>query len=353
MRLLPVVMSGGSGTRLWPLSTDEKPKQFHALASAVTMFQDTCIRVSEHPSIEVLAPLVICNHRHGHIVEEQFKDLGITPSGVILEPFGRNTAAVAVVAAEWALKNAGGAFVLLLPADHVVLDPHGFRAAIEHGLRAAEAHIVTFGITPSAPETGYGYIQGGDALYEGAFEVRRFVEKPSRETAISYIAEGGYSWNAGIFLYRPELLLSEAERHCPAVRTAAAAALATAELRGPFATLGLEAFGACPSEPIDTALMEKTERAAVVPCDVGWADVGSWSELWRHNAKDEAENLSRGDVLAIETHGSIIWSDGPSVSVLGVSDLIVIAAAGHVLVLPKDRAQDVKKVVEAMKKRPR
>ncbi len=344
-------MSGGTGTRLWPLSTEEKPKQFHALASELTMIQDTCARVSAHESLEVLAPLVICNHRHGQIVMDQFAALGLRPSGVILEPFGRNTAAVAVIAAEWARTHADDALVLLLPADHVVLDPVGFRTAIEHALPAAVDHVVTFGITPSGPETGYGYIQGGDALYEGAYGVRRFVEKPDRETALGYLAEGGYSWNAGIFLYSPQVLLEEAARCCEDVRSAAIGALDAARTNGPFTTLDPAALGACPSEPVDTALMEKTRRAAVVPCDIGWADVGSWSELWRHSRRDAEENLIRGEVLALETHGSIIWSDGPQISVIGVQDLIVIATHGHVLVLPKARAQDVKKVVEALKAR--
>jgi mannose-1-phosphate guanylyltransferase/mannose-6-phosphate isomerase len=349
MKLQPVIMSGGSGTRLWPLSTEAAPKQFHALASEWTMLQDTCLRVAEHQSLAVSPPLVICNHRHADLVAEQFDHLGQSPAAVILEPFGRNTAAVAVVAAAWTQRHASDAFVLLLPADHVVLDADGFRAAIGRAVRAANDHVVTFGISPTGPETGYGYIQRGKALYEGAFEVKRFVEKPDSQTALTYLAEGGYAWNAGIFLFRPDLLLEEAERRCPIIRAGGVSALEAGVVDGVFTTLDAEAFGRCPSESIDTAIMEKTDRAAVVPCDVGWADVGSWSELWRHGRKDAGENVSRGEIIAVDVTGSIMWSDGPTIAAVGVTDLIIIAAGGHVLVLPKDRAQDVKKVVEALK----
>lgn len=351
IKVLPVIMSGGSGTRLWPLSTEERPKQFHALASDLSMIQDTALRVGSHERIDFLAPLIICNLRHGELVQDQLQALGVTAAGIILEPFGRNTASVAAIAADWAAKHAPGALVLLLPADHVVVDGDGFRDAIDHAGRAAQDHIVTFGIEPTGPETGYGYIQGGAPLYDGAFEVARFVEKPSRPVAEAYLAEGGYSWNAGIFLYPPEVFLAEARTHCPEVVHAALKALELGARRGPFITLDEEAFAACPSIAIDVAVMEKTDKAAVVPCSVGWADVGSWSELWRQGPLDENENLQRGDVLLMETQGSLVWSDGPTVSTIGVSDLIVIATADHVLVLTKDRAQDVKKIVDEIKKR--
>jgi len=344
-------MSGGSGTRLWPLSTEERPKQFHALASELTMIQDTALRFGAHEQIDFLPPLIICNLRHGALVRQQLQALEVEPAAIILEPFGRNTASVATIAANWAAEHAPGALVLLLPADHVVLDGDGFRDAIQHAIAAAEDHIVTFGIDPTGPETGYGYIQSGEALYDGAFSVARFVEKPSRAVAEAYLKDGGYSWNAGIFLYRPDTFQAEARRLCPKVVDAALAALHAAAHDGPFITLDEETFAACPSEPIDTAVMEKTDKAAVVPCSVGWADVGSWSELWRQGPLDADENLLRGDVLLLETTSSLVWSDGPSVSVIGLSDLIIIATPDHVLVLPKDRAQDVKKIVDGQKKR--
>ena len=350
-KVLPVIMSGGSGTRLWPLSTEDKPKQFHALASELSMIQDTASRFSDGGVLTFRPPVIICNRRHGALARTQLNAMGIEPAAVIMEPFGRNTACVAAMAAQWAKDHAPDALVLLLPADHVIADPEGFRRIIAKAAAGAQDHIVTFGIEPQGPETGYGYIQQGEPLYDGVFRVARFVEKPDQATAERYIAEGGYAWNAGIFLYAPETLLAEAQTCCPAIKTAALAALASAARDGVFIDLDAETFAVCPSEPIDTAVMEKTDKAAVAPCDIGWADVGSWSELWRHGPRDADENFVKGDVLAIKTEGSLIWSDGPSVSVIGASDLIVIATAEHVLVLPKHRAQDVKKIVDGWKRK--
>ncbi len=346
MAILPVIMSGGSGTRLWPASTDERPKQFHALGSSATMMQDTAARVKAEGYLD---PLIIGNHRHGVEVNEQLSAIGISPAEVILEPFGRNTAAVGVVAAAWAERNAPGALVLLMPADHVVANAEGFRAAVGRAAPAAQNHIVTFGIQPEGPETGYGYIQSGEGLYDGAFAVRRFVEKPQRSVAEGYLAGGGYSWNAGIFLYSPALFLAEARRLCPAVVAAAISALDQARPIDGGTLLDPEAFAATPSEPIDVAVMEKTDKAAVVPISVGWADIGSWSELWRHGAEHATANHTRGDTMTVDTTGSLLWSDGPSISVIGMVDIIVVATGDHVLVLPKDRAQEVKTIVERRK----
>jgi mannose-1-phosphate guanylyltransferase/mannose-6-phosphate isomerase len=315
------------------------------------MIQDTALRFSPNERIDFLAPLVICNLKHGKMAWEQLSALNTPPAAVILEPFGRNTASVAVIAAAWAAAHAPGALVLLLPADHVVANRDGFRDAIEHAAPAARGHIVTFGIRPSGPETGYGYIQAGGPIYDGAFAVARFVEKPSRPIAEAYLQDGGYYWNAGIFFYEPQMLLTEARTYCSEILESGLVALQDAAHDGPFITLDEKAFAACPSEPIDTAVMEKTEKGAIVPCDIGWADLGSWSELWQQGSADDHSNVSRGEVLAIETTGSLIWSDGPSVSVLGVADMIVIATAAHVLVLPKDRAQDVKKIVDELRRK--
>ncbi len=344
--ILPVIMSGGSGTRLWPASTDARPKQFHALGSTGTMMQDTAERVVAEG---FLAPLIIGNEQHGAEVRAQLAVIGVTPAEVILEPFGRNTASVGVIAAAWAQRHAPEALVLLMPADHVIADASGFREAVAHAAKAAETQIVTFGIEPQGPETGYGYIQSGAALYDGVFLVRRFVEKPHRAVAEAYLVEGGYSWNAGIFLYDPAVFMIEAERLCPAVVAAAMGALSAAKPTTSGVLLDAEVFATCPSEPIDIAVMEKTHKAAVMPVSVGWADIGSWSELWRHGAEHGEANHSRGDTATIETSGSLLWSDGPTISVIGMSDIIVVATADHVLVLPKDRAQDVKKIVEHWK----
>ncbi len=351
LKILPVIMSGGSGTRLWPLSTEDRPKQFHALASELSMIQDTALRFGDHDRIDFFGPLVICNLRHGEVAREQLDALGVPPAAIIMEPFGRNTAAVAVIAADWAATHHPGALVLLLPADHVIVDGEGFRDAIARAAKAARENIVTFGIQPNGPETGYGYIQAGETLYDGAFAVARFVEKPSRPVAEAYLKEGGYYWNAGIFLYDPAIFLAEAEIHCPKVVESGRAALDAGKRDGPFITLDETLFAATPSEPIDTAVMEKTDKAAVVPCDIGWADVGSWSELWRQGPLDQNDNLARGDVLMLETAGSLVWSNGPSVATIGLNDVIIIATADHVLVLPKDRAQDVKKIVDELKRK--
>ena len=318
------------------------------MGSDATMLQDTAERARAEG---FLAPLVICNHRHGAQVIEQLAEMGLASATVLLEPFARNTAPVSVVAAEWAKRNAPGALVLLMPADHLMANAGGFREAVAHAARATKERIVTFGITPSGPETGYGYIQSGEPLYEGVFSVRRFVEKPEREVAETYLANGGYTWNAGIFLYHPAPFLGEANRLCRGLVEAATAALDTATDTGSGWLLGAAAFADCSAESIDVAVMEKTDKAAVMPCDVGWADIGSWSELWRHGARDEAGNHARGETVVLDSHGSLLWSDGPAISVVGVSDLIVVATAGHVLVLPKDRAQDVKKIVERWKTR--
>ena len=309
------------------------------------------MRFAGGEALSFLPPLVICNRRHGALAKAQLNALNIEPGAVIMEPFGRNTACVAVMAAEWAREHAPDALVLLLPADHVITDPEGFRSAIAAAVLGAKDNIATFGIEPQGPETGYGYIQRAEALFDGVYRVARFVEKPDRRTAETYLEAGGYYWNAGIFLYAPEVLLLEAQTHCPRIRQAAGATLSAAAHDGPFIALDETLFAACPSEPIDIAVMEKTARAAVVPCDIGWADVGSWSELWRQGPLDADDNLSKGEVTLLDTQGSLIWSDGPKVSVLGVSDLIVIATGEHVLVLPKDRAQDVKRIVDELKAR--
>lgn len=348
-RILPVIMSGGSGSRLWPVSTEAYPKQFHALASTLSMIQETARRFEDPEQLSFLPALVICNAQHAKLARDQLTEAGLPPAGVILEPFGRNTAAVAVIAALWAAEHAPDALVLLLPADHVVKDVIEFRHIIEHAKEAAADNIVTLGIEPHQPETGYGYIQRGDVLYEGAFRVKQFVEKPDRKRAEAYLREGGYYWNAGIFLFQPWLLLREVERYCASVLEATADALEGAERDGPFIALNADKFAKCPSLPIDIAVMEKTQHGVVVPCSIGWADVGTWSELWRQGPLDGEQNLTRGEVVAIDTKDSVFWSTGPKIAVFGVTGLIVVATNNHVLIVPKDQAQDVKRLVDKLK----
>jgi mannose-1-phosphate guanylyltransferase/mannose-6-phosphate isomerase len=343
-------MSGGSGTRLWPLSTDHRPKQFHALGSEQSLIQDTIARLVPSGTLEIAAPILICNRRHAAIVREQTEGLG-PAAAVVLEPFGRNTAAVAAIAALLAQAEDPDALVLLAPADHVIGDAAGFSATIAAAADAAREYIVTFGVEPTAPETGYGYIEAGAVIDGAVRKVVRFAEKPDLRTAEAYLAGGKHLWNAGIFLFSPRVLLEEMERLAPDVVQASRAALNSAHRDGVTIALGEAAFAACPSISIDYAVMERTEKAAVAPIGVGWADVGSWSELWRLGPRDEAENFLRGDALLIDTQGSLVWAHSKTVGVIGLTDVIVVQTDEAVIVLPKSRAQDVKLLVEQIKAR--
>jgi mannose-1-phosphate guanylyltransferase/mannose-6-phosphate isomerase len=342
-------MSGGSGTRLWPLSTPEKPKQFHALASAQTMLQDTCRRMADEHGLVFLPPIVVCSARHRDEVKAQLDAIGVVPGAIVLEPCARNTAAVAAVAAQLTAELYPDALALLLPADHVMRDPSAFRAAIARAAPVAVDRIVTFGIEPERPETGYGYIQRAEALAVGVYAVTRFTEKPSFELAHAYLAEGGYDWNAGIFLFSPQVMTAEMDRHCPAILRSASAALTAATREGAVIRLDQDLFSQAPSESIDIAVMEPTDRAAVTPCAAGWADVGSWSEVWRLMEGDAHGNVVQGDAVVLDTWGSYVQGDELTVAVVGLTDIIVVASQGAVVVLPKARSQDVKALVDRVK----
>jgi mannose-1-phosphate guanylyltransferase/mannose-6-phosphate isomerase len=343
-------MSGGSGTRLWPLSTPAKPKQFHALASDQTMLQDTCRRMEDEHGLLFLPPIIICSADHLDEVQAQLAAIGVVPSAIVLEPCARNTAAVAAVAARLTAELDPDALALLLPADHVMRDPSAFRAAIARAAPAAVDRIVTFGIEPERPETGYGYIQRAEALSVGVYGVARFTEKPNFELAHAYLAEGGYDWNAGIFLFSPQVMAAEMDRHCPAILQSASAALSAATREGAVIKLDPDLFAQTPSESIDIAVMEPTDRAAVTPCSAGWADVGSWSELWRLMEGDAQGNVVQGDAVVLDTWGSYVQGDGLTVAVVGLTDVIVVASQGAVVVLPKARSQDVKALVDGVKR---
>lgn len=349
LSITPVILSGGAGTRLWPLSHNGAPKQFHALASTRTMLQETALRTLPGDDIAFNAPVVICAEAHAETIRTQLTDIGLTASRIVLEPFGRNTAAAALIAAAVVADIAPDSLVLLLPADHVVTDPAAFRAAIQRAAATARGRIVTFGIQPNGPETGYGYIQAGEALSEGVFKVSRFAEKPSREVASEYLAEGGYSWNAGIFLFAPKVMLSEMTRHAPDIAAISQKSLpGTADADGVL-LLDADIFAACPSQPVDIAVMEKTDLAAVAPCDMGWADVGSWSELHRLGPLDAHGNLTHGRAVAIDSRNTLVWSDGPPIAIIGMNDVIVVSTPQGLIVAPLNRAQDVKLAVEAVK----
>lgn len=344
--IAPVIMCGGAGARLWPLSVEASPKPFHALNGDLSLFQQAVLRVGTNDEVAFSAPIIVCGEVHRRIVEAQLAALAIPPAAVVLEPCGRNTAPVAAVASHIVAERFPGASILLSPADHRIADAAGFRRAVARGAAAAHDHIVTFGVTPSGPETGYGYIQRGAPLADGVCGVVRFVEKPDLATAQGFIANGDYLWNAGIFLFSPALFLRELRASRPDIAAAAIGAVPA----GGSAVVVLDParFAACPAESIDYAVMERTRAAAVAPCDIGWADIGSWSEVWRLGVQDAMHNVSRGPVVALETTGSLVWSDGPAVATLGVEDLIVVATADGVLVLPRARAQDVKAVTAAL-----
>lgn len=336
-------MSGGAGTRLWPLSRRAKPKQFHALGGERTLIQDTVLRFATEA---FGPPIVICNVSHADLVREQLREVGVTAS-LVLEPQGRNTGAAAAVAAIVAERD-GCDLVLLLSADARVANPAALREAVAVGAPAAQAGaLVIFGITPTAPETGYGYIRAEPG--EGAVrKVAAFVEKPDLATARRYVADAAYSWNAGIFLFRPDAFLAEAERVAPELAAAARAAVAEAPRAGDAIRLG-EAFLRAPAVPVDVAVFEKTDKAQVVAADIGWSDVGAYDALWAEAEKSAAGNVLQGPVIAADTANCLAISDGPLVVLAGVEDLAVIVENGVVLVTRRDAPAAVRAAVEAVK----
>ena len=342
-KITPVLMSGGAGTRLWPLSRRARPKQFHTLGGDRTLIQDTVLRFAT----EAFGPPgVICNVSHADLVRAQLAQVGVIGS-LILEPEGRNTAAAAAVAAVVG-ERYGHELILLLSADARVNDPEALRAAIAAGTPAAlDGALVIFGITPTAPETGYGYIRAEPG--EGAVrKVAAFVEKPDLATAQRYVADPAYSWNAGIFLFRPDAFLAEAGRVAPDLVAAARTAVAEAPRDGDAITLG-EAFLKSPSVPVDVAVFEKTDKAVVVAADIGWSDVGAYDALWAEGVKTAAGDVLRGPIIATGTASNLALSDGPVVVLAGVEDLAVIVENGVVLVTRRDAPGAVRAAVEAVK----
>ncbi len=343
MRLTPVVLSGGAGTRLWPLSRELHPKQFLPLIGAHTMLQDTVRRLA---GLEVTAPIVVCNEAHRFVVAEQLRSISSPAQAIVLEPVGRNTAPAIALAALAALAADGGdALLLVLPADHVIQDVSAFQAAVRTAATAARAgHLVTFGVLPRSPETGYGYIQRGEPL-AGGWRIARFVEKPERARAVEFLAGGGYYWNSGMFVFSARRYLAELRRQASDIATACEQAFGSARADLDFTRVDAAAFSACRAESIDYAVMEKTADAVVVPLDAGWSDVGSWSSLQAASVPDADGNVIRGDVLAEDCRDSFLYAESRLVAVLGLRDHVVVETKDAVLVAPRERVQDVKALV--------
>jgi mannose-1-phosphate guanylyltransferase/mannose-6-phosphate isomerase len=343
--LQPVLLSGGAGTRLWPLSREAYPKQFLPLVGQDTMLQATWQRVEPLASA---APIVVANESHRFLVAEQLRLVGAPVPRILLESNGRNTAPAIAVAAMQALADGEDPLLLVLPSDHVVADVAAFHAAVNQARAAAEGGaLVTFGIVPTAPETGFGYIQS-DGAGPGVRRVKRFVEKPDLATAQGYLQSGGYYWNSGMFLFRASRVLAELERFRPDIVAACRAAFDKAGRDGDFVRLDAAAFDACPPDSIDYAVMERTDAAMVLPVDIGWNDVGSWSALWDVTERDALGNAHHGDVIAVDSRNSYAYARR-MVALVGVDDLVVVETDDAVLVARKDRVQQVKDVVAKLK----
>lgn len=345
--LLPVIMAGGSGTRLWPLSREGFPKQFLALQSERTMLQDTIARLS---GLTDARPLVISNEAHRFLVAEQLRQSDALGGNILLESVGRNTAPAIALAALHALRDGNDPLLLVLAADHVIRDVTAFQAAIHKAIPHAEAgELVSFGIVATAPETGYGYIKQGAFLGEGVWRIAAFVEKPDLVTAQAYLASGEYAWNSGLFLFRAGRYIEELGKHRPDILAACREAMASAQVDMDFIRADDAAFRACPDDSIDYAVMEKTDTAVVVPMSAGWSDVGAFAALWDVLPHDNAGNASRGDVMLEDCEGSLVLSENGLVAAVGLKDAVVVQTKDAVLVAPKHRAQDVKKIVARLK----
>lgn len=353
-RITPVVLSGGAGTRLWPLSREHFPKQLLPLAGERTMIQETLLRFTD--AVRFAPPIVVTNEETRFAVAEQMRAAGIADGRLVLEPAARNTAPAIVAAALLAAGDDPEAMLLVVPSDHVITDPRAFLDLVGTALGAAQAgRLVTFSIVPTRPETGYGYIRRGEPLadHPGVSAVAAFVEKPDRDKAERFLADGGYFWNSGMFLFSAASFLSEIETHAPEVLRAVRAAVAGRTVDLDFIRLEREAFTASPSISIDYAVMEHTRLAATVPCDVGWTDVGAWSELWRIADKDGAGNVLSGDVVMEDSRDCYVRSEGLLTAAVGVRDLVIVATDDAILVADRNRTQDVKLIVDRLRREKR
>ncbi|OBW95287.1 mannose-1-phosphate guanylyltransferase/mannose-6-phosphate isomerase [Gallibacterium salpingitidis] len=345
---IPVIMAGGSGSRLWPLSRSMFPKQFLSLddKNSLTMLQATLDRVQ---NMSTLDPIIITNEQHQFITAEQLREYG-TKSKIILEPVGRNTAPAIALAAFESIKNGDDPILLVLAADHIVLNKESFQQSIKYAIPQAEqGKLVTFGIVPTAPETGYGYIHRGQLISEEAYEVEEFVEKPNLEIAKEYVASKNYYWNSGCFMFKATTYLAELKKFSPEIYNSCELAYQKTTFQSDFIFINKEGFLKCPSDSVDYAVMEKTDKAVVVPMDAGWSDVGSWSALWEVSDKDKNQNVHRGDVITNNSSGCYIYAPNKLVAAVGLENIVIVDTKDAVLVADRSKVQEVKQIVEKLK----
>ncbi|MBD9675826.1 mannose-1-phosphate guanylyltransferase/mannose-6-phosphate isomerase [Pseudomonas sp. PDM18] len=346
--MIPVILSGGSGSRLWPLSRKQYPKQFLALTGDHTLFQQTLERLV-FEGME--PPVVVSNQEHRFIVQEQLEALDLKTQSILLEPFGRNTAPAVAIAAMKLMSEGRDELLLILPADHVIEDQRAFQRALALATNAAEkGEMVLFGVPADRPETGYGYIKSGDerGLPDGVIRVERFIEKPDEARARQFVEEGGYFWNSGMFLFRASRFLEELKKHDADIYDTCLLALERSQHDGDLINIDAATFECCPDNSIDYAVMEKTRRACVVPLAAGWNDVGSWSSIWEVHDKDADGNVTMGDVVVHDSHNCLVHGNGKLVSVVGLEDIVVVETKDAMMIAHKDRVQDVKKVVNQL-----
>ncbi len=344
--IIPVIMAGGTGSRLWPLSRDLMPKQFLKLDGDTTMLQATVQRLQ---GLDALPPLVICNEEHRFIAAEQLRQINQLDHNIILEPVGRNTAPAIALAAMTAIKKGQDPLLLVLAADHIIADSQEFRQVVVQAAEfASQENLVTFGIVATGPETGYGYIKRGEAK-SGAYQVEEFVEKPDLATAKNYVSSGEYYWNSGMFIFKASVYLAELKQHRPDIFAACEQAMAEVDPDLDFIRVNKEAFLVCPDDSIDYAVMEKTSKAVVVPLSAGWSDVGSWSSLWDVSSKDANNNVHKGDVLSVASHDNYVFAETSLVATVGLENIVVVQTKDAVLVAAKDKVQDVKAIVQQLK----
>lgn len=358
MQIQPVVLSGGSGTRLWPLSREKYPKQLLPLIGDDSLLQATVRRVEGIAGLEIAEPMVVCNEEYRFVIAEQLRLMG-TPGAIVLEPFGRNTAPALTLAALAAMRDGGDPVLLVMPSDHVILDVPAFQSVVREGAELAErGAIVTFGITPDSPETGYGYIQGGDEFGDGgARTIARFVEKPDLATAQVYLDDGSYYWNSGLFMMRASVWLAAIKICRGDIFTACVAAWEQGSVDGEFLRVDKDAFAQCPKDSIDYAVMERLASSkdtlppgVVIPLSAGWSDVGAWDALWEVLPKNEDGNVIQGDVVMVGSHNTLAISEGRLLACLGVDDMIVVQTPDAVLVAHKSKTQEVKEIVDHLKR---